>query len=183
LKLHARAIAILYWDQISKAAPKKQQHAIWPGPIDFDECFQKAGFAHFADTDQAWHDDWADLIRASFDVLALEFGDVAFEDFVPAKQARWIPRLIEKFSSARNADDTTAKALRALYLASIDDSFGQASLSFGPDQAASLHTKDGHPILWITTDKDSTFVTNKLLSKVAKAIPLESKKLEWSHLK
>lgn len=28
--------------------------ALWPEPVDFDACFEKAGFERFADSDDTW---------------------------------------------------------------------------------------------------------------------------------
>src|SRR5437773_1481754 len=42
---------------------------LWPAPVNHDRCFSDAGFRDFADPDDHWDQDWAQIIQRLLDHL------------------------------------------------------------------------------------------------------------------
>ena len=115
----------LNWGEVSDDRPpwspvSGRLFAIWPSPVDHDVCFEAAGFADFGDSDDAWHDDFDDLVRRLVDSLYPVQG-----------------------SSARRS------VREALVAAARDDNGPPCVVHCGEPRTASIRTSNGHAVLWI----------------------------------
>ena len=124
----SEAIDKLYWD-IASGSEYSQTYVLFPSPLDFDNCFQKSGFTEFKDSDEEWHSDWMQCIDEVYRSLVDTFGEPSKEKLTEYKQASLMQILKEKIFKTPKP----SKATEALYLSSIDDSFGQSSIFFSGD--------------------------------------------------
>ncbi|HOI54751.1 MAG TPA: hypothetical protein PLP01_05845 [Phycisphaerae bacterium] len=126
--------------------------AVWPSPIDADACFLAAGFAEFDDSDEAWDQDWRELIEAIVQGLG-RFGPPQFraqarvfesdEASLGERIVRW---LALKPRPLRKVDLELAEQVVAV---TSDDRFGKVLIDFGTPVRSSLMASSGHPILWL----------------------------------
>jgi hypothetical protein len=41
--------------------------ALWPSPVDADDCFAQDGFTRFADLDEQWDREWSRIVQQLID--------------------------------------------------------------------------------------------------------------------
>jgi hypothetical protein len=130
--------------------------------VDHDACFEAAGFTDFADSTQAWHDEFARLVSN----LLAELGQAGRPRLAQGEYPTWRARLRKSMADA-------------LLSAALDDNFGPCVLTFGQPPLALIRSSDGHPILWIAlAHGDAT----ALLAAAAKSAPPRQRLLDWSKL-
>jgi hypothetical protein len=113
--------------------------AMCPSPVDHDACLRSAGFADFADCDDAWHQDFTTLLDDVVSLLS-RFGAAVVHGLEPVP-ASWWDRVL------RRRAPPWSPASR-LELAASDDQFGTCGVEFGDPVRAAACTSDGHPIIW-----------------------------------
>ena len=138
---------------------------LWPAPVDHDECFARAGFLDFADTTDAWHAGFADLVAALCRFLGrggharLVSGDYP--------RAHGIGHTLARLLGHPSAIATPENAIIA---AALDDNFSPCVVHFGEPARAALRSGGGHPLLWTWSPRDG-FDGVDLLRSVAGSLP------------
>jgi hypothetical protein len=161
-------ISRLNWGEINEARPpwswpSGRLYAIWPSPVDHDQCFEAAGFTEFGDSDDSWDRDFSDLIARVLESLAHFGGAVLREGEYPVERGR--PR-----ASCRDA----------LIAAATDDNVPPCVVVFGDPPKASVRTCDGHPILWTWISGDNDLDTS--LGGLAGGREIVNRTMKWQKL-
>lgn len=136
--------------------------AIWPAPVDHDQCFEAAGFKDFADSDETWEDE----LNAMIEALVLEFSAWG------SPNARGGEFKGEKSISVAEACLAIEKSVALDELASL-------FIEFGPIQVRSGH---GHPIFWVKAPNSEEFNHDLLLRKLAGGRRVDQVQLDWKAL-
>ncbi len=136
--------------------------ALWPSPVDHDLCFKAAGFRDFADSDEAWHGDFAQLVQ-----LTLQ-----------AMQYLGAANLVAGEYVTKDKPGETA-LIDALLAAALDDGFPPCRLTFGGPGVAFLRSGHGLPVLWLWL---ATGDAEEILKAVACGRPLSRMDLAWANL-
>ena len=110
--------------------------ALWPSPIDADDCFEKAGFNDFEDSNDKWDVDFIKLMETLFVGLKKNGSPRLLSGELPFKKIHFF----------KSKEGTVFEALEA---AAQDDQFPPCLVGFGDKQDSFLLTSDGHPIFWI----------------------------------
>ncbi|MCA9171129.1 MAG: hypothetical protein KDB23_25830 [Planctomycetales bacterium] len=119
--------------------------AIWPSPLNGDECFAQAGFTEFTETDDAWDHAWRTIIEDVISDLSRYDSPVIRQPVLPVtKSTLW-----ERMCGASKYRDVTLTLLEQVALTTNDDRYSQVVVEFGSAPHISLVTCDGHPILWL----------------------------------
>jgi len=135
--------------------------ALWPSPVDHDQCFREAGFDEFADTDADWDRDLAELVSRTVEVLQrLAPGRVSGGEYL--------------------LGESNTEALHEAILAGTkEDSLQPPVVSFGEPPLASVRTSDGHAILWIWLAAGDL---EQHLALIAKGRDVRTRNLSWDRL-
>lgn len=147
--------------------------ALIPLPVNSDACLAAAGLDDFADSDEAWDQDFDRMLE-----LLLSTMDTAAAQLVVATAERsesLAERLLRLLPWRHTpTPPATQDAASALSTAARDDQYLKfASLA---TRGVTLHTADGHPIVWVwTTDDTNWHAIERLLSRTwpTKALELD----------
>ena len=147
--------------------------AIWPEPVDHDECFTRAGFRGFADSDETWNSQFQVLLDrvvqwlSSYGSPVVSGGEVA----PPGP----VHRLLGKKAPVLRPSERLA-------LVAHDDQFGPCSVRFGAPARAVACTTDGHPIVWVWLRDTDGERESAQLDALSKDKPLVETRLDWDPL-
>lgn len=142
--------------------------ALWPEPLDCDDCFSKAGFRCFADSDEKWDADFEVLVDRMFNALEERGLARLISGALPVRQVGLLRR------------DQKGSIRDGLICAATDDRFPPFQAAFGTPAQARVTTSDGHPIFWVELADPTTF--EALLLTVAGNLPSTETKLSWEYL-
>jgi hypothetical protein len=161
-------ISRLNWDEVKEARPawspqSGRLYAIWPSPVDHDQCFEAAGFSDFGDSDDTWDRDFADLVARLLDALAGMGKTVLREGEYPVDRGR-----------------TRVSCRDALIAAARDDNFPPCVVGFGDPPNASVRTGEGHAILWTWVAHDAD--VDRFLGELAGDREIVKKTMKWEKL-
>ena len=168
------AIECIHWGDLGDRTHRGDHglaFALWPQPVDHDECFQKAGFDCFADTDAAWDADFAILIQDVLAILATYGG--------PSVTG---PSLVQRPFGRPGALATDLQLHERIALVARDDQFASCHADFGAPVRAALHASDGHPILWIWLHREVAQARDSKLRTIARGRHLVETTLRWDAL-
>jgi hypothetical protein len=135
--------------------------AVWPSPVDHDQCFQTAGFDEFADTDDLWDEDFSKVVERTVETLStLGSGTVTGGQYL--------------------LGETKLESLQQALLAGTkDDNLQPPVVSFGDPALATLRTSDGHSVLWIWLQVGDL---DRHLAFIADGLPVTARDLIWRYL-
>ena len=170
-KEQCRGITQLHWACIGEEhKPLKRQGpciALWPEPIDSDDCFAKAGFNRFEDSGDQWDREFLATCSKIFNALA--------HQGTPRLLSGELP--MEKMGFFKQKQGTL---LEALECAAQDDQFPPCCVGFGESADVFLVTSDGHPIFWIYPGPNIR--PEDWLQSLNLGFGLENTDLDWSLL-
>lgn len=167
----------IHWSEVEPplppalAAAAGSVVALWPAPVNADECFKAAGFSDFADHDDAWDDAAVALLDRVVARLSA-FGAPALRSPPLLDSPPWHRRLRGEVPAPR-------PLLTQLELPMRWDSLPPCVVAFG-DGGASLRTGEGHVILWLTLPPGVE--PAGVVADVAGGHPLSRTTLRWSAL-
>lgn len=147
--------------------------AVWPAPVNADECFRAAGFTDFGDADDAWDAEAEALLRRIVDRLSA-YGEPRLASTPLSPSLRWGDRLRNR---APQPLPLTEQLLAPMHWDSLPD----AIVEFG-SRAVSLRAGSGHVLLWITLPATQAAGFEDALTAIAAPHPLVRTELEWAHL-
>lgn len=149
--------------------------ALWPAPVNEDECFAEAGFSHFQYEDESWSEPHWD---AQAEILQQRLLEVFSALGSPALLSE---PLREKRSMLRLWQPGEALPLMAqLRWPILHDSLPQVAIRFG--DAAELRAGSGHELYWIALSPGSPLSFDALLAQIANGWPVKRVQLDWSKL-
>ena len=152
-------ISRLHWCEMP-SDDRWEQFALWPEPVDHDECFATAGFTAFADSDATWDAEFETLLSSLIESLG----------------SHGSPHLVR----GETPEGATPSVVTSLLCAATDDQFQPCIVSFGSPAQAQLKASDGHPVLWLRLMPGLAF--QPLLQAVAAGRPTKRTVLDWSAL-
>jgi hypothetical protein len=154
------------------AVQNHQLLALWPAPVNPDECFKEAGFTDFEDADAVWDGKASDLLARV--VSALEaYGPAMLTSMPITSQVPWILR---PFRSPK-----PLPLLEQLEMPMHWDSLPSCLVTFG-SAGASLRTGNGHVLMWVTLPDSGNELGRNFATRVAGSHPLFLTPLKWEHL-
>jgi hypothetical protein len=136
-----------------------QLFAVWPDPVNADECFRAAGFTSFDQGDR-WDDDYERFVAA-----------------VVASLGRHGEAVIHGGVSASPAMSPLEQLLWAVH-----DDNAPCRLEFGSPARAFVQAADGHEILWIWLDDRVASTWSTWLRPLVGETRLVETQLEWARL-
>jgi len=158
-------IHTLYWDLLEKG--QNTILLIWPGPIDHDECFRKAGFNDFADSDEKWDSDFKKVVERIIDVLK-PFGELHIENEIKPNTS-----IFQKLFGKKRPDYNLIEQI----ILSTQYACPNYKVRFGN---VSLRTGNEHQLFIIhLPDKKKI---NNILNHVAEDLNIKLTKLNWSKI-
>jgi hypothetical protein len=160
-------ISRVNWGEVGEARPSwspvsGRLCAIWPSPVDHDQCFAAAGFTDFADSDGTWWLHFGDLVARIVGVLE------------PAGHA------VVRTGETPSGVEGRQVVPQALLAAATDDNFPTCLVEFGDPPRASIRTSNGHAIMWLWT-ADGTAI-DAVLSAMALGHEVRQLSLRWDKL-
>ena len=158
----------LNWAELNEgrpawSSPSGRLYAIWPSPVDHDQCFEAAGFTEFGDSDDSWDRDFSALVAGLIESLAHFGSTVLHEGDYPVERGR-----------------QRVSCLDALIAAATDDNFPPCVVAFGDPPSASVRTSNGHAILWTWISKDIDFDT--FIGGLAAGREIVNRTMRWETL-
>lgn len=165
----------VHWAQVDAASRPTDgvTFALWPAPVNADECFRAAGFTDFGDADDAWDEEAESLLRRMVDSLSA-YGEPRLRSAPLSPHPRWRDRLR---SRAPQPLPLTEQLLTPMWWDSLPD----AIVEFG-SPAVSLRGGSGHVLLWITLPATDAERFEDALPAIAGVHPLIRTDLAWEHL-
>ncbi|HEX7899354.1 MAG TPA: hypothetical protein VF950_16430 [Planctomycetota bacterium] len=169
-------IRLLNWAPVSGQFVKQWAHAagnlyaIWPSPVDHDQCFQNAGFFDYADSDDSWDGDFAGLtirLVANLELL----GSPSLK-----RSSRWYWRSLIWKRTPREI------LLHELILAAHDDRT-ECLVEFGSRPQAIVHVDGGHPIWWLYAGAKNEDWVVELARLMANGLPVQRTDLQWDRFR
>jgi hypothetical protein len=148
--------------------------ALWPEPVDHDACLAAAGFARFADSDDAWDADLEGVLAAVIAALGA-YGAVTVSGEPPPRRR-----------SRRGRPDSRPAAelspARRLALVAGDDQLAPCLVELGAPVRAFAFVSDGHPIVWIWLHAAVARDWPGHLAAFASGREVCETRLAWAHL-
>jgi len=185
-------IKTIYWDMLPvELIPpaiewREVFMALWPGPIDADQCFIEAGFtelyeAENEEAEDAWESEWRELVATVIEQLSV-VGDVrprAAVEVLRVEEGSWLRRLFG--ASSLRSPPLELSLLDQILLVSNDSHFGAITVDFGEPPQASLRAGEGHPLLWLSFDRGA-IDSQRLVEQAAAGRPVKQLSLNWERL-
>lgn len=147
--------------------------AVWPAPVNADECFRAAGFTDFGDADEAWDAEAESLLRRMVEALSA-YGEPRLRSTILSPRPRWRDRLRSLAPQPLPLTDQLLAPMRW-------DSLPDAIVEFG-SAAVSVRGGGGHFLLWITLPAAEAERFQDALPGIAGGHPLLRTELAWEHL-
>ncbi|MFH1435219.1 MAG: hypothetical protein ABIJ56_05850 [Pseudomonadota bacterium] len=173
-----KAIHTIHWDVVSTApdtawaGPDTQVTAIWPGPMDHDECLRSAGFADFEDSDDAWDGEFERLGHRLVTWLK-RFGEPVIPRPGGARQA------VVHVLSGKPGDSVL---IRRILAPAYDDRERDVIVNFGSPPVAAIRTGGSHEIFWLAVRTGEAMDREDLLEFLAEGRAVARTSLKWELL-
>ena len=174
-----RAIHTIHWGEVAAGlhafweGPDTEVTAIWPGPVDHDECFRSAGFTDFEDSDDAWDSEFERLAHRLVTWLK-RFGEPA------TAQREGVRQAVIHYLSGKPGDSALVRRILA---PAYDDREFEVIVNFGSPVAVRLCTGGGHEIFWLATRKQEAMDREDLLEFLAEGRDVSRTSLKWDLLR
>jgi hypothetical protein len=157
-------------DHASAAAPEGLQlFALWPSPVNGDECFRDAGFTEFGDSDALW-EATAEVLLSRLLIVLEGYGE---------------PRLVSEPLLPRppwyrlDLGEPPPLPLREqIALPMYDDSLPDALVAFG-NSGVTLRTGCGHHLFWIAWPLADAPAFPQLAADLAEPYAAHRTRLKW----
>ncbi|MDD5059451.1 MAG: hypothetical protein PHQ60_16460 [Sideroxydans sp.] len=152
-----------------------QIFALWPAPVNEDECFAAAGFTHFKYEDEGWSEQhWDEQAEILQQRLLAAFSALASPALLgePLRGKRSMLRFWQPGEPLPLAEQLRWPILH--------DSLPEVAIRFG--DAAELRAGSGHELYWIGLSPHSPLSFDALLAQVAIGWPVKQVQLDWSKL-
>jgi hypothetical protein len=168
----------IHWCEVPPPgdAPLVQQReqllALWPAPVNADECFKAAGFTDFEDSDESWDNEATALLSRVIEALKV-YGPPQLKSQALSTKVPWFKR---RFSAP-----SELPLLEQLELPMHWDSLPSCVVNFG-SAGASVRTGNGHVLMWVTLPEATLEGCKAFASGVAASHPLFRTPLKWSYL-
>ena len=172
------AIHTIHWGVVPTgkdtpwAGPDTQVTAIWPGPMDHDECLSSAGFSDFKDSDDAWDSEFERLGHRLVTWLK-RFGEPVIPRPEGVRQAE------VHVLSGKPGD---SELIRRILAPAYDDRERDAIVTFGSPPAAVIRTGGSHEIFWLAVRKGETMDREDLLEFMSEGRAVSRTILKWELL-
>jgi hypothetical protein len=165
----------VHWARVGSGTPSPDSvlFAVWPAPVNADECFRAAGFTDFGDADDAWDEKAESLLRRVVEELG-QHGEPRLHSAPLSPLPRWRDRLRGRAPGPLPLMDQLLAPMRW-------DSLPDAIVEFGAP-AVSLRGGSGHFLLWITLPAGEAERFQDALPAIAGEDPLVRTDLAWEHL-
>ena len=152
-----------------------QTYALWPAPVNDDECFWHAGYSDFQSEDEnyseAYWDEQAEILHRRLIEVLQGMGDAQLLSKPLLKQ-----RSVLRFWQP----DEALPLIEQLKLPLFDDSLPTAKVRFG--QVAELRVGNGHCLYWLGLSPESPLDFTGVMAEAAKGWPRSCVQLDWSRL-
>ena len=161
-------------------------YAIWPAPVPPDDCFLKAGFDDFTDTDDcAWDDELDEIVTSMITTLS-QYGTPIITRGKPLKPILTvlkglIERIFDKHSELGN-DESPEELMEALLSPIYNDNFPECVIEFGSKPIASVRAYYVHPILWMGLTDSAAKEIAAIVDQVASNRSVRRTSLDWNYL-
>ncbi|MDD5612578.1 MAG: hypothetical protein PHF75_06025, partial [Gallionella sp.] len=150
-------------------------YALWPAPVNDDECFHKAGYNDFQSQDEhyceAHWEQQANILHQRLIEVMEAMGQAELLNKPLFKQ-----RTIAGFWTGRKPLPLTEQ----LWWPLIEDNVPEASVRFG--QFVQLRTGNGHHLYWLALSPDAPLNFTGVLQSVAQGWPRRCVQLDWGKL-
>lgn len=183
-----RSIHSLYWSVVASEcascwiAETSTLFGIWPAPVSHDQCFSEAGFRDFADPDNLWDQDWAQIIQRLLDHLQ-QYGTPRLHNQDDVLEVLpWYSLLYRLLWFKPLQSPVHVSTAQRLIISTEDDRFPNAIVDFGEPLKIRLRTGAGHPICWLAVNSEVVLDSNTLLTGIAAGRQVIRMDLEWRHL-
>jgi hypothetical protein len=152
-----------------------QVYALWPAPVNEDECFAAAGFTHFKYDDENWSeahwDGSAEILQQRLLRLFLDFGEPVVLS---------VPLLAKRSALKFWQSGEKLPLAEQLRWPILNDSLPPVVIRFG--NVAELRAGYGIELYWIALSPDCAMSFEHLLTQVASGWPVACVQLDWSQL-
>jgi len=152
-----------------------KSYALWPAPVNEDECFAEAGFTHFKYEDEQWSEPHWD---AQAEILQLRLLEVLATIGAPVVLST--PLLAQRALATFWQPGEPLPLLDQLRLPIQEDSLPEVVLRFG--EVLELRAGAGHELYWIALSPDCPLSFDRLLAQLAVGWPVQQVQLDWSKL-
>ncbi len=153
----------------------RQTYALWPAPVNDDQCFAEAGFSHFQSDDEDWSEShWdrqAEILQQRVLTVLAEIGNAVVLS-EPLVEDRSLFRFWKPGEPLPVAEQ--------LRWPILNDSLPEVVIRFG--SAVELCAGSGHELYWISRLPDCPVSFETLLAKLAAGWPVKQVQLDWSKL-
>lgn len=161
----------------AKLNPSLSYWGIWPNPMNWDNCFQRAGWTEFEDLDDLHEEEFSALsqrLLAELSKLGAIF--VKEQPFMPENKTVF-SKILSLF---KPSPPVVYPPLDMLLAACDDDRVGPCTLQFGTPPVAEIRSSYGHYILWVglAPEQKDRFLEILSLSAPNKSIKKSEIKLE-----
>ncbi len=172
------AIRALHWSAIPETETPVwlergyRLYAIWPAPVNYDACFEGAGFHDFADNDDTWYTEFAAILQHAIDQLG-SLGQPTIRQRIEFRR----PLLARLFKPAEEPS-----LLDQLIAPTFDDDFPACIIDFGTPPTATLRTGEGHEMMWLMIGAYEHVDVAALAAHAAEGRPVYQTNLAWTYL-
>ncbi|MBB4638162.1 hypothetical protein [Longimicrobium terrae] len=163
----------VHWARVDLRSADSVLFAVWPSPVNADECFRAAGFTDFGDADDVWDEEAESLLQRMVEALSA-YGEPRLASTPLSPLPRWRDRLRGRAPGPLPLIDQLLGPMRW-------DSLPDAIVEFG-SPAVSLRGGSGHFLLWITLPATDAERFEDALPGIAGGHPLVRTDLAWEHL-
>ncbi len=146
--------------------------ALWPAPVNPDECFRNSGFHDFGDADADWDARCAAWIVRTLDRMSV-FGPAALQSAPLMPAVPWYKRLFAAPAPLPLAEQLDAPMHW--------DSLPRCRIGFGGAGAA-LMGGDGHVLLWLRLPEIARDTLAEWVGQLADEQPVYRTDLHWESL-
>ena len=150
--------------------PESNLFAIFPTPVNADECFKKAGYVNFQDANDEWEakaDSFLDDLLNSME----KFGPAKLLS-EPLRDLEYVPYL----------DSLSPLKKEIVIRTGIEDNIPDCEITFG-DSGIKMKTGDGHHIFWLEVQENRLEEFKKYLDIILHKWSAEKIDLDWNCLK
>jgi hypothetical protein len=160
--------------------------ALWPSPVNADQCFINAGFSQFGDQEDEWDvDQWDSEWRVVVGLLIGELRKCGEDhlrnraDVWAYRGKRWWEWLIPWCKPVEAVD---LPPVDRVVLSTEEDWLPDAVVDFGEPPAVTLYSGTGHEILWVAATARAGVSGAALARTVAEGRPVRQYDLRWECL-
>lgn len=169
---------LINWGEVSGGVVFSEHwriYAMWPAPVNEDQCFAEAGFNHFKYDDDSWSESHWD-----------EQAEICQLRLISALSAVGAPVLISEPLNPKRSmlcfwqSREPQPLIEQLRLPILYDSLPEVTIRFG--EVSVLQAGSGHELYWIGLRSDCQVNFEMLLEEVTRGWPVERVQLDWNRL-